>query len=341
MSELPSGCVLHKGGAGIDMFGWSISCTKMPIATSQAVDDFYVHTKVKCPEMVYLSNRLVLTHTSGASFTFSTPEALMGCLFPETIAEYISGTTPRDAEPKEAGLKTSSPVPIGRRLPQPLNRQNALTPSSSIVRVASAVVWDDKVAHGTEVIEQVPMNYDWTYTTAYLGSATILNDGKMAEPITAIPTTQELDMELLKRRDPVYWFDHVLLYEDELHDNGISHVSVKVRVMPTFWLVLLRSWLRVDGVVIRVKDVRVFHKFGTTEVFREVQSREVTFADMPKYRLPMDVSLYRDVDQFSHRIPLQNTVKHVFHLGPSTTPHAPCEACVMWISTEPNSRLVH
>jgi len=136
------------------------------------------------------------------------------------------------------------------------------------------------------------------------------------------------------RRDAVYWFDNVLLYEDELHDNGISHVSVKIRVMPTFWLVLLRSWLRVDGVVVRVKDVRVFHKFGTAEVFREVQSREVAFVDMPKYRLPMDVSMYRDVDQFSHRIPLQSTVKHVFPLGlpADTNLHAPCEACVMWIA---------
>jgi len=61
-------------------------------------------------------------------------------------------------------------------------------------------------------------------------------------------TLKELDMDLLKRRDPVYWFDSVLLYEDELHDNGISHVSVKVChlracvflcVKCVFWLVIM------------------------------------------------------------------------------------------------------
>jgi type 2A phosphatase activator TIP41 len=236
--------------------------------------------------------------------------------------------------------------------------------------VACAGVWDDKATNpAADLIEQVPMSYDWTYTTAYLGSASFLGEGKTSEQLTALPTTEELDMELLKRRDPVYWFDNVLLYEDELHDNGISHVSVKVRVMPTFWLVLLRSWLRVDGVVVRVKDVRIFHKFGTSQVFREVQSREVKFADMPKYRLPMDVSMYRDVDQFYHRIPLQHTTKQIFNLShpepsqpsvstlPSTEPqptpsestpspvpsqpseqmptkpHPVCEACVMWIKS--------
>jgi type 2A phosphatase activator TIP41 len=59
------------------------------------------------------------------------------------------------------------------------------------------------------------------------------------------------------------------LFEDELHDNGTSALSVKIRVMPTFWLVLLRFFLRVDGVLIRLRDTRVFHKFGTDHIVSE------------------------------------------------------------------------
>lgn len=341
MAELPAGCALLPEGNGIDAFGWRIVSSKFPISSSQATDDFCAETKIKCPEMVYLSNKLVLTHTSGATFSFSTREALLGCLLDESQSQ----------------------------LPQPASKDSKPSPSAaaSPIRVASAAVWDKAVHAPVEGIEQVAMNFDWTYTTSYIGSAFFAGEGKQAGPMSPVPTTQELDIELLKRRDPVYWFDNVLLYEDELHDNGISHVSVKVRVMPTFWLVLLRSWLRVDGVVVRVKDARFFHKFGTEEVYREVHAREVTFAEMPKFRLPVDVSLYRDVDQFSPRIPLRHAMKHTFSLRPPTTTtttesdtadnasasttasvaataagaatttdaipqlHDKCEACVMWV----------
>ena len=39
----------------------------------------------------------------------------------------------------------------------------------------------------------------------------------------------------------------LVLFDDELHDNGAAKLSVKVRVMPGCWFVLLRFWLRVDG----------------------------------------------------------------------------------------------
>lgn len=49
-------------------------------------------------------------------------------------------------------------------------------------------------------------------------------------------------------------YDEVVLFEDFIHDHGVVRVTVKTRVMPRCWFVLLRYWLRVDGVVMKVSQ---------------------------------------------------------------------------------------
>ena len=70
------------------------------------------------------------------------------------------------------------------------------------------------------------------------------------------------DMALLRRRDAHPAFLGFQLYEDDLGDNGDSMVRLRLRVMPTCFLVL--PALRVDGVLIRHHDTRLFHKFGAS-----------------------------------------------------------------------------
>lgn len=41
-------------------------------------------------------------------------------------------------------------------------------------------------------------------------------------------TTDRIDMEKLKAREHIMFFDEVLLFEDELHDHGVSMLSVKI-----------------------------------------------------------------------------------------------------------------
>lgn len=48
-------------------------------------------------------------------------------------------------------------------------------------------------------------------------------------------------------------YDDVVLFEDFIHDHGVVRMSVKTRTMPRCWYVLLRYWLRVDGVVMKVR----------------------------------------------------------------------------------------
>lgn len=68
-------------------------------------------------------------------------------------------------------------------------------------------------------------------------------------------------MPLLLRRDPILFFHSITLYSDDLHDKGTVEVSVKIRVMPRCFLVLLRRFLRIDGGEASVRDVRYCHVF--------------------------------------------------------------------------------
>lgn len=75
------------------------------------------------------------------------------------------------------------------------------------------------------------------------------------------------------------------------NEPSLSPPSPQVRVMPTCWYALLRLWLRVDDVVVRLRETRLFCAFpragagaaaGEAEappvVLRERQAREETFA---------------------------------------------------------------
>lgn len=65
-----------------------------------------------------------------------------------------------------------------------------------------------------------------------------------------------------------------MIYEDELADNGISMLSVKIRVMPERLLLLMRFFMRLDNVLLRLRDTRVYIDFETGKVIREYIEKE-------------------------------------------------------------------
>lgn len=117
-------------------------------------------------------------------------------------------------------------------------------------------------------IKEVVKPFDWSYTTDVKGET--LPNGPQLQPA---PDAQ-IPMELLKRPDPILFFDDVILYEDELADNGITMLSVKIRVMPARLLLLQRFFMRLDNVLLRVRDTRVYVDFEKGEVIREYLEKE-------------------------------------------------------------------
>jgi len=94
-------------------------------------------------------------------------------------------------------------------------------------------------------IKEVVKPFDWSYSTDYKGSIFSkqpLDDNTQESP--AFRTTdRKLPLRLLSQPDPILFFSSIDLFEDELADNGMSLLTVKVRVMPRR-LLLLSFWRR-------------------------------------------------------------------------------------------------
>lgn len=128
-----------------------------------------------------------------------------------------------------------------------------------------------------EGIKEIVKPFDWSYSTDYKGTLS-----PNARPFET--TTKSIPIELLKRPDPILFFDEVVLYEDELADNGIAILSCKIRVMPGRLLLLSRFFMRLDNVLIRLRDTRVYVDFETREVIREYQSKECEYEKVRQVR---------------------------------------------------------
>ncbi|XP_019731803.1 TIP41-like protein isoform X2 [Hippocampus comes] len=160
------------------------------------------------------------------------------------------------------------------------------------VQVACAQQWQEsRVA--SEHPQEVARPYDWTFTTDYRG--TLIGEEmqlKVAE------TTERINLEKLRAREQIVFFDEVLLFEDELHDHGVSMISVKIRVMPTSFFTLLRFFLRVDGVLIRINDTRLYHEAGQKYMLREFCTRESNIAELKS----VPPSLYTDPNEIAQHL---------------------------------------
>ncbi|KAG8880264.1 hypothetical protein FRB97_000976 [Tulasnella sp. 331] len=245
----------------ISIHGWNISCTSLPISNAPEIDQMHETLKgLPLPEMPFGNNSVVLRHeASGWEYTFTALEALKGV----KLGELGDG---------DGGVK------VGHAKAW---LQSRLDPAS------------DSPMPQTSPTKP----YDWTYTTTYPGHQT---DGR-AEPSKIKFTLADpenpshcIPLAQLARKDPIMYYTEVPLFESELDDNGSSRLIIRLRVMPTCFFLLSRFFLRVDNVLFRVSDTRIYHSFapdpqsssGEPHVVREMSGWELPYEKL-KQRLPL------------------------------------------------------
>ncbi|KAG0631341.1 hypothetical protein M758_1G245800 [Ceratodon purpureus] len=167
------------------------------------------------------------------------------------------------------------------------------------VQIPAAAKWKSRI----KPVEQVILDYDYTFTTPYAGSQCVQNkendQGVVDGTLEWVESQERIDMAALQAKDPILFYDEVVLYEDELDDNGISLLTAKVRVMPSCWFLLLRFWMRVDGALMRLRDTRMFCRIesGSTTfpvVIRERNIKEDSFDSLALKGYPKDSAMYND-----------------------------------------------
>ncbi|RDL38194.1 TIP41-domain-containing protein [Venustampulla echinocandica] len=254
--------------------GYKISARKLPISKSGTIDEMEKKLGIPVPEMIFGGNMVSIEHvTTGWRLEFNAYDAL-------DRVDKTDRNMLKVAYSQEWSSSRFDGVPFSHDPANVLSREKT-----------------------HEGIKEIVKPFDWSYTTDYKGTIT----GKPFE--LQKDNENPIPIELLKRPDPILFFEEVVLYESELDDNGISLFSCKLRVMPDRMLLLCRLFMRLDGVLIRIRDTRIYVDFNTGKVIRDYTEREDAFdkvkqALLSSGRLPNDLTIaLRDPNQISHLVP--------------------------------------
>ncbi|ODQ59587.1 hypothetical protein WICANDRAFT_19298, partial [Wickerhamomyces anomalus NRRL Y-366-8] len=179
------------------------------------------------------------------------------------------------------------------------------TTGENLLQVSYSKEWFSTRRTNTDDVKGIVKPFDWTYSTTYRGS--------LIEGSHDLKETLDLNIPLnkLKKPDPILFFDDMVLYEDELGDNGISVLSCKIRVMPERLLLLSRFFLRVDNVIFRVRDTRIYIEFNENLIIREYKEQEANYQDVLKKISPMTGdprAFLRDQNWIASKLPAIKTV---------------------------------
>eukprot|EP00123_Amoebidium_parasiticum_P017921 comp24031_c3_seq1/m.43015 comp24031_c3_seq1/g.43015 ORF comp24031_c3_seq1/g.43015 comp24031_c3_seq1/m.43015 type:complete len:254 (-) comp24031_c3_seq1:531-1292(-) len=165
----------------------------------------------------------------------------------------------------------------------PLDALRLVDKTAASVKVEWADQWNagrQDAGHIKKVINP----FDWTFTTAYKGTVPATAHVQVAA------TEEAIDMDSLRVQEKILFYDDVILYEDELDDSGSVRLNVRVRVMPSGFFVLQRLYMRVDGVMVRINDTRVHHRFGSGFMLREYASKEEAVPVLKQSLQPQDLA---------------------------------------------------
>ncbi|XP_036058637.1 TIP41-like protein isoform X2 [Onychomys torridus] len=109
-------------------------------------------------------------------------------------------------------------------------------------------------------------------------------------------TEGEHSKEVIKPYDWTYTTDY---------KGTLLGESLKLkRVMPSSFFLLLRFFLRIDGVLIRMNDTRLYHEADKTYMLREYTSRESKIANL----MHVPPSLFTEPNEISQYLPVKEAV---------------------------------
>ncbi|XP_030378456.1 TIP41-like protein [Scaptodrosophila lebanonensis] len=158
------------------------------------------------------------------------------------------------------------------------------------LEVACAQEWRE--TRSEQTMEEKFKPFDWTFTSTYQGT--------MNEKFRSEATEQTLNKFKLMQRENIIFYHDLTLYEDELHDHGISVMSVRIRVMPSGFFILLRHFLRIDNVLIRMHDTRFHHEVENDYILKEYIHREAPCSD-----LQSSVAFWTNPDEMQNYLPVK------------------------------------
>jgi type 2A phosphatase activator TIP41 len=344
---------------GIQIAGWSITTSSSSIGNEGQMDELTSkleeavegRRRISLPEIVYVNafvsiqynrdqqhlgeSELALSTSSSCSRTeirFSAQDALMewaSCHNHLPAMEITTEHVPVASSYKGVSIiKTVDAKLWEQRQAKEHRRKQGVIGEKD---TAAVLGQDDIMTCSTE------FNYDWTYSTPYTGTVRMEKEPSKDDLSWEEMDTSGLDLVLLSdQTQPILYFDDVHLYEDDMHDNGYVSLRCKIRVMPTCFLILLSLFVRVDHVLLRVKEVRLFTKFlpdvvdvdekeqdgndnigqRRTRIYRDVTWRESSWDGLAVNGLPAHIGSWRIEDDVQGDASQQQRIQGMIRIIP-------------------------
>ena len=119
-----------------------------------------------------------------------------------------------------------------------------------------------------------------------MGHISSIKDNIMFKYYPEIKETKKFKIEKSNIKFPETKIENVLNYnqihffEDELGDIGFSEGKIGFGVMNECFLGLMRCYLRVDNMIVRNIDTKIYHKFGDKYIIRNFLVKEKTYDEL-------------------------------------------------------------
>ena len=163
------------------------------------------------------------------------------------------------------------------------------------VKVQHHKTWDNIKIEGRDDIKRIEPKSDWSFSSPYMGYYSSVNKSainkfypeikedkifkkKIGEEMEGI----KIPLEKLRPENKIIEYYQVEFFEDELSDNGISEGKIRFRIMDDCFYDLMRSYLRLDNVLIRNIDTRIYHGFGDDYIIRNISVKEMSYDTLIK-----------------------------------------------------------
>ena len=158
------------------------------------------------------------------------------------------------------------------------------------VKVQYYKTWEKIKVEGRDDIKRVEPNSDWSFSSPYMGTITSIAKSEISSFYPEIKEDKKfvikygndtngvvIPFEKLGPENKIIEYNQIEFFEDELSDNGISDGKIRFRIMKDCFYGLMRSYVRVDNVLIRNIDTRIYYGFGDEHIIRNVSVKEMSY----------------------------------------------------------------
>lgn len=127
---------------------------------------------------------------------------------------------------------------------------------------------------------------DWSFSTPYMGHITSINKSDINIFYPELKNDKTFNVKKSNIAFPETKIENILNYnqihffEDELGDLGFSEGKIGFGVMEDHFLGLMRSYIRVDNMIVRNIDTKIYYKFGEAYIIRNFTVKEKSYEEL-------------------------------------------------------------